>query len=537
MSDKQSIQSGASKPYRLWGGILLTLIAIFYIVFLNRHSLWNDEFITLRVMDYDYWELIKERLHRNHVPGYFVFLRFWTDLFGNGEFALRLPSAFFALAGIAVVWRLGAYLFGERQGLLVLALAGANQYVFDLGSNARMYSWLYLSAAWAAFALFRYLDSGERKYAISYGLAGLFGLLSHLLYLFIPATVILYLLRHRGRFAGKIKWAIGASLAPIAAWLPVIIWWSRVQHKVGKSGFEWGEFHLWGAFRSAGDLVLGESGWADSDSFEDLVRLIIAAGIIFLLVRFWKSLRHQFNNEKATTGTEISEAHPLRYLGLMGYWCLLPILAMTLAQLNASSNLTGVGRYYITIGPLLPILMVGVVHQLQAIGKNRIAIGYATVIVVAELIVLGAYVLYPGCGLREIAYRLRDERQVNEPVMTSRTRARTRSMIYYQGMSEMPIEKPKGVKKENTILHWIRESTPDGGGFWMIYYNGLESRVRDAILANPDEFIVLSEPYEVGETALVHYERVPGAQVAHVDDDIDYHSSDDDDEDDDVEEY
>ena len=68
----------------LWVAILLVHLGL-----LDHHSLRNKEFITLRVIEQGYTELVSERLSRSHLPGYFAALKAWTQVAGTSDVALR----------------------------------------------------------------------------------------------------------------------------------------------------------------------------------------------------------------------------------------------------------------------------------------------------------------------------------------------------------------------------------------------------------------------------------------------------------------
>jgi len=76
----------------LWRG-LLVLAAGLRLALIERHGLWNNEFITSGVLRHPLAEIPGERLAVNHLPLYFVLLKLWTGWAGTEEWALRAPSA------------------------------------------------------------------------------------------------------------------------------------------------------------------------------------------------------------------------------------------------------------------------------------------------------------------------------------------------------------------------------------------------------------------------------------------------------------
>lgn len=89
-------------------------IFVFIIAFLIRlialnQSLWLDEATTARVVQqYSYLEIITKFSPNDfHPPLYYLFMKFWTNLFGYSEIALRVPSIFFSLAAGYFVYLIG----------------------------------------------------------------------------------------------------------------------------------------------------------------------------------------------------------------------------------------------------------------------------------------------------------------------------------------------------------------------------------------------------------------------------------------------
>lgn len=82
----------------------INVFLIFLAAFLIRliavnQSLWLDEATTARVASqYGYLEIISKFSPTDfHPPLYYLFMKFWTGMFGNSEMILRMPSILFSL--------------------------------------------------------------------------------------------------------------------------------------------------------------------------------------------------------------------------------------------------------------------------------------------------------------------------------------------------------------------------------------------------------------------------------------------------------
>lgn len=85
---------------------------------LTGESLWTDEMISLtHIRQGSIPLLIYSVAEMELMPtGYFIFLSYWVKLFGESEFSLRLPSLFFDLGSIILVFLLSSKLFNKKRG-------------------------------------------------------------------------------------------------------------------------------------------------------------------------------------------------------------------------------------------------------------------------------------------------------------------------------------------------------------------------------------------------------------------------------------
>ena len=86
---------------------------VFLLAFLIRliginQSLWLDEATTARVVQqYNYQEIITKFSPNDfHPPLYYLFMKFWTNIFGYSEVALRFPSIIFSLLTGWIIYKI-----------------------------------------------------------------------------------------------------------------------------------------------------------------------------------------------------------------------------------------------------------------------------------------------------------------------------------------------------------------------------------------------------------------------------------------------
>ncbi|MFH1827333.1 MAG: glycosyltransferase family 39 protein [bacterium] len=118
----------------LFLGFLIRLLAL-------NQSLWLDEAITANVVSrFSYLDIITKFSPTDfHPPLYYLFMKFWTNIFGYGEIALRFPSVIFSIITAWIVYLMGKALKSEKVGLWVAALFLFNPLIIYYSQEARPY--------------------------------------------------------------------------------------------------------------------------------------------------------------------------------------------------------------------------------------------------------------------------------------------------------------------------------------------------------------------------------------------------------------
>ncbi len=143
--------------------LIVSAVAIRFLR-LDLQSLWLDEALSLdHIRSVSLAELYRKLITENvHPPVYYLFLRWWSSLFGETEFALRSLSATFSVGTLGVVGCIGARFFGRRVALTALVLCGTSLYQIWFAQEVKGYALSMLLASGAAF----FLLENERKPSI-----------------------------------------------------------------------------------------------------------------------------------------------------------------------------------------------------------------------------------------------------------------------------------------------------------------------------------------------------------------------------------
>ena len=97
--------------------LLIFLVVLFLRIYdLSSESIWYDEAISVAVAKLDLlaqvkWSFIQ---NDNNPPLYYTILHYWVWIFGDSEFASRLPSAIFGSFSIIAIYSVGRFLFNKK---------------------------------------------------------------------------------------------------------------------------------------------------------------------------------------------------------------------------------------------------------------------------------------------------------------------------------------------------------------------------------------------------------------------------------------
>ena len=163
---------------------LLLLAAALRFHRLDAQSLWYDEGITAAHTARSLPKLIPLLQVNVHTPAYFVLLAGWTDVAGNSEFALRLPSALFSILSVALAYALGVRLYGSLAGVAAAALVALNSFSIGYAQEARMYAMLTAIAGVSMILFIRMLRGRgpRRRTIVAFGLVNALGVYTQVVF-------------------------------------------------------------------------------------------------------------------------------------------------------------------------------------------------------------------------------------------------------------------------------------------------------------------------------------------------------------------
>lgn len=119
---------------------LVVLAVAFRLLFLGERQLFRDEAASWVTAVYPIPELLARVAAEPYPPLYFLVLRAWTAVAGEGEAALRSLSVAAGLATVAVGWRWAHEALGRWAGLVALAVLVLSPLALANAREARMYA-------------------------------------------------------------------------------------------------------------------------------------------------------------------------------------------------------------------------------------------------------------------------------------------------------------------------------------------------------------------------------------------------------------
>lgn len=203
--------------------LLLTALGLaLRLLQLNSRSLWFDEAATLYLSRLPFSQIIPNvSSQESNPPLHYLLMHFWTFLFSDPLFGLRLFSAVCGTASLAVF-----IIFCEKaapeQSVFAGFLGATSSFWIHFSQDGRIYSLLLLLALSQSALLFSLKDRWKTIPALAYGALAVAGLYTHNFFIFVLLTHVFYLVvHHRNRHANLFPWLLlyGTVLASYLPWL------------------------------------------------------------------------------------------------------------------------------------------------------------------------------------------------------------------------------------------------------------------------------------------------------------------------------
>src|SRR3989304_8622740 len=121
-------------------------------------SLWGDEAFSAILSMKSIPEIISIVARDTSPPLYNITEHLWFQVFGTSEVAIRSLSFLYYLLAIFFVYKIGAYLWNRKTGMLTAVLAFLNPFFFIYAFEGRMYSILALGVTASMYFFIRLIE-------------------------------------------------------------------------------------------------------------------------------------------------------------------------------------------------------------------------------------------------------------------------------------------------------------------------------------------------------------------------------------------
>ena len=376
-----------------WISFLVLLAFAVRLWDIGGKGLWYDEASTALMARAGVAEIVQFhwRSAFEHPPLWVLLMYFWSMIWGQSEFALRLPAAFAGALLVPLMWRnLKRCWPADRVVRFVAALFIAISPVLILYSQeARMYAIVTLLAATSIYLFLRLQDSDRWGLLAAFIITNVVMLGVHYYsVLLIAAEALCVLLTWRSKRQGRARLILGLALSI----LPLILWaalspgfQTTLRSVTAQSARAGGTWQVW-ADRLWRDITFGSVVWQPSRS---VVGYILAP---LLLLGVYAALRPGYQSES-------QQNRPLSRTG--GILFTLALLTAVLASATFQNAIHT--RYVLFAVPAFYVLMALGIGLLWRRARWLGFLALMASLVVAALGLTHYYGLYQKSGYRDMA--------------------------------------------------------------------------------------------------------------------------------------
>lgn len=311
---------------------------------LGEQSLWYDEGVTATIAQRDLGTLTRWTANDIQPPLYYYLVAGWGRLAGWSEWALRFPSAFFAVLALPLLAMVGFRLTRlPGAAWLAVLLAAFHPLLVYYGQEARMYMLLVCLSVFLAYLLLRIGDSPGPAWPLwlAYVLAATAAVYTHYFAFFLLAGLACaWLLERPGR--SRVLRFAGANLAMLVLYLP---WFTILLTQLRVDRSYWlGDFKLHEALL---DVAIS---FTSGETMPEHLALWLLAGYAVVTLAAFGGVAKLWPQTR-------------RLVLYAGCWLLVPVLAVLALALNVPKFNA---RYVMLALPALLLVWAGGLAALAA---------------------------------------------------------------------------------------------------------------------------------------------------------------------------
>ena len=211
--------------------IIFALIVAFSFVLrflpLGQRDFWYDEAYTGNLIRLSWQKLVPVLASDVHPPLYFILLKLYAAVLGDGVMVLRSFSVLWGVAAVAVVYGISKELFDRKTAVYASLLAALSPFLIQYSDEARMYSQYAFFILIATWFFIRFQRSGRLLHALGWGISlGLASLTHYMAFMFAPCFLLMQFVwgewsfkKIRHLFAGVVT-----AVLMFIFWIPAFVY-------------------------------------------------------------------------------------------------------------------------------------------------------------------------------------------------------------------------------------------------------------------------------------------------------------------------
>ena len=273
--------------------------------------MWLDEAISVWFANESLGNIIIKQTSADvHPPFYYIVLSLWINVFGNGEFEVRLLSAIFGILSIPLLYLIVKDLFGNLPALISALMLALSPFHVYYSQEARMYSILTFFVLLSIFFMAKMLCIGEEIkltkktifYSIGYVISTVAALYCHNVALLLPLAQNLFFIIFWNRHRPFFKFWTLSLLIIITLWAPWTSFFFEQSSSVGKSFYTpqltlESIFNLFATFNNGPTYWLFN--WIDVGNFSLIHGRLVLVTIIFFSLLFLAGIIYGRRNPRS----------------------------------------------------------------------------------------------------------------------------------------------------------------------------------------------------------------------------------------------
>jgi uncharacterized membrane protein len=162
---------------------------------IEQKNLWFDEIYSWKISQGDIVQIVSETSGDIHPPLYYILLKFWTNIFSDSIFGMRMLSVLFGILSIYFVYKISKlFLDNNLQIYFVLLIYAFSPLNIYYSQEVRMFNLNLLLCLGSVYFFFKFIYSGKDMSAVFYLLFTILAIYTHYFAFLILFTQLLLII-------------------------------------------------------------------------------------------------------------------------------------------------------------------------------------------------------------------------------------------------------------------------------------------------------------------------------------------------------